>query len=96
MATQEERKDVLVESLKEGGRVVLLGLVGYLLSEGVLDLILTALFGVSLSPEIKILIAGFITAMLKSVDKWLHKTAKNVPAEDRNEGLLGETGLTGF
>jgi hypothetical protein len=96
MSTQEERKDVLVESVKEAGRMALLGVVGYLLSAGVLESILNVVFGVSLSMEVKLMIAGFITTALKSADKWLHETAKNQPVKTRKEGLLGEKGLTGF
>lgn len=96
MATKVERQEVLKESLKEFGRLVLLTAVGYLLSEGVIDLLLNVLLGVNLGPEIKVVLAGFITTALKSLDKWLHETAKNEPAKGRNEGLLGEKGLVGF
>lgn len=96
MSTQEERINVFTESLKEGGRVVLLGLVAYLLTEGVVNQLLDVVFGMKLDNGTKVMVSGFLTSLLKALDKWLHETAKLEPVKTRNEGVLGEKGLTGF
>ena len=36
------------------------------------------------------------TLVLRFIDSYLHNVAKGEPAKTRNEGLLGEKGLTGF
>jgi hypothetical protein len=37
-----------------------------------------------------------LTLILRAIDKYLHEVAKEVPAKQQNEGLLGIKGLTGF
>lgn len=40
--------------------------------------------------------AVLLTFILRFVDSWLHEIALAEPKKDRNEGLLGVKGLTGF
>ena len=40
--------------------------------------------------------AVYATLVLRFIDSYLHRVAKAEPAKDRNEGLLGVKGLTGF
>lgn len=40
--------------------------------------------------------AVILTLLLRLLDSFLHEYAKEQPAKDRNEGLLGIKGLTGF
>ena len=82
------------EALLEGGRVVLLAVVSYLLTEGVLATTLDLIFGVRLDATAKALLTGLVTTVLRSVDKYLHEASKT--EQKPNEGLLGEKGLTGF
>ena len=52
-----------IEGLKELGRVVILAIVSFALTEGVLGIIL-AKFGVATDPEIRLIIIGFLTSAL--------------------------------
>ncbi len=83
-------KKPIVEALKEGGRVVLLAAVSYLLSEGVLDIIVDYIFGVKLDTALKVQIAGIVTIVLRAIDKYLHE--KGVNNDDPNL----KAGLTRF
>lgn len=78
------------KALLEGARVIVLALVSYLLTEGVVAVIIEYVFGVRLDATVKTVIVGLITTVLKSIDKYLH-----LESEPRT-GLLGEKGLTGF
>lgn len=40
--------------------------------------------------------AVYATLILRFVDKYLHTVAKEQSTKERNEGLLGVKGLTGF
>jgi len=40
--------------------------------------------------------AAVITLLLRWLDKFLHELSKEQPAKERNEGLFGVKGLTGF
>lgn len=65
----------LLDALKEGGRLVLLALVSYLLTEGVLDAIV-GYFGVQLDAVTKVQIIGLATTGLRMLDKYLHEFGK--------------------
>lgn len=88
----------LVEASKEAARLVLMALVSYLLTEGVINSLLTSYFGTYLAPEIRLQFAGVITVVLRSADKWLHERekAKDPKSESVKTGWLGLRGLTGF
>lgn len=79
----------LKKALLEGGRVVILTIVSYLLTEGVLATLIGAT-GLTIDPGVQLIIIGLLTSTLKSLDKYLHLSAES------NTGLLGEKGLTGF
>ena len=89
-------KDVKLEGLKELGRVVLLFVISYLLSGVALNQVVDMAFGTTLDETTKLQIAVALTGLLKALDKYLHEYAKAEPKADRNEGLLGTKGLTGF
>ena len=82
------------EALKEFGRVLLLGLVSWLLTEGVIGSIVNALGG-SLDVTTKSVLVGIITSALKSADKWLHQTGKASEEETGDASKL-TLGLTRF
>jgi len=77
--------DALKEALKSGLRTIVLAVIPVLidsLTKGVVDLRL-------------LLIVGGI-AGLRFIDSWLHEHDKSLPKAERNTGLLGQKGLTGF
>lgn len=76
----------IIEWLKELGRISALAVVSYLLTAGVIDAILAS-FGIQLDPQIKLIIVGFITTILKSIDKWLHETGKDMKNMFITKGL---------
>jgi len=82
------------EALKEFGRVALLGLVSWLLTEGVIVALVNALGG-SLDIAARSIITGIITSALKSADKWLHQKGK-VEEEATGEENKLTLGLTRF
>lgn len=86
------------ETLKEAARLILMGVVSYLLTAGVLDMLLKTYFGTYLSPELLLQISGFVTLVLRTIDKWLHErqAEKNPRTESIQKGFLGLKGLTGF
>lgn len=61
-----------LKGLLELGRIIALGIVSYLLTEGVIDAILLA-FDIKLTIEQKLVVTGLVTSILKAVDKWLHE-----------------------
>lgn len=86
-------KETTLTPIKELGRLLLLSVVSFLLSEG-LGLII-AIFGGNLSPETKILITGVLTYMLKALDRWLHEIGKETEEITGEKSLLTK-GLTRF
>lgn len=85
----------LIEATKAPLRLLLLALVGWLLTEGVLDMVLQAL-GITMSGEQKAVFFGIATIVLRWIDSILHEVAKEQPKVERKEGWLGVKGLTGF
>lgn len=82
-----------IEGLKELGRVVILAIVSFALTEGVLNVILVK-FGVVTDPEIRLIIIGFLTSALRAVDKFMHEVGKNQEAESVNKaGVVTEPSL---
>lgn len=84
----------IIEGLKELGRVVILAIVSFALTEGVLDIILVK-FGVVTDPEVRLIIIGFLTSALRAVDKFFHESGKNKEAETGEPSVL-TAGLTRF
>ncbi len=87
-------KAAFIEGLKELGRVVVLAVVSFALTEGVLNTVLLKI-GIVADPEIRLIIIGFLTSALRAVDKFLHEVGKG------KEEATGETskltaGLTRF
>lgn len=62
----------LIDWAKEFGRVVVLGAVSYLLTEGVLTGLLDIIFGVKLDISVRLFIVGLVTSILKGIDRQLH------------------------
>jgi len=75
----------LIEAIKEPLRYLLMAVVSYLLTEGVLNTILIRVFGTQLDATAVALITGLLIAVLRGIDKYLHEV-----------GLIKEeaTGLT--
>lgn len=80
------------EAILEGGRVVLLAIVSYLLTVGVVDTLVAQFIGGKLDASITLIITGLITSGLRGVDKFLHERGK----DNDNNGYLGTKGITGF
>lgn len=94
-AIWEKVPSAIREALKEGSRVVSLGVVSYLLTEGVLDAVLIGLFGTKLDTATKLYISGLLTTALRAVDKWLHEVGKDRELESGDKSVL-TAGLTRF
>lgn len=80
----------LLESLKEAGRVLLLGFVAWLLTDGVVEGILNWCCGTLFDPATKSTIISILFMVLRTVDKWLHEKG----IEESNDLLT--LGLTRF
>ncbi|MCK9371062.1 hypothetical protein M0R04_14215 [Candidatus Dojkabacteria bacterium] len=76
--------DNFIAWIKETGRVVVLGAISYLLTEGVLVGLVDIIFGVKLDVASKLFIVGLVTSVLKGVDRQLHDSG------------LAEKGITRF
>ena len=63
----------LLEIGKETLRVVILAVVSYFLTAGVIDYLLVTFLGNTLSAEMVVLITGLLTSILRGVEKQLHK-----------------------
>lgn len=75
-----------IEGLKELGRLVMLAVISYLLTAGVITAVIAA-FGVHMSPETQLIVIGFVTTVLKAIDKWLHETGKELGDDNLKAGL---------
>jgi hypothetical protein len=83
---------VFWDSVKEVLRLILLAVVSYLLTEGVLSGLVFAVVGNKLSPTEVLFITGLITSVLKGLDKNIY--LKQKAAGDAKSTTF--TGLTGF
>jgi len=77
--------EALKKSLKELLRLTALTLVSWALTEGVQALVATP--EVSLSPEMKLVVIGGLTSLLKGVDKFLHELGKQTESHALTMGL---------
>lgn len=66
----------LIEIGKEALRVVVLALVSWLLTDGVLNSVLGMLFSAHLDAAQVILVSGLLTSVLRGIDKDLHDSGK--------------------
>lgn len=74
-------------------RVLALGIIAYLLTEGLA--LLSVILGEQLPTETKYLIIGLTTTVLKAIDKFLHKEGQLIEEETGQESPL-TTGITRF
>lgn len=79
----------IIEATKEAGRLLLLAIVSYLLTEGVLDYILSYFLGVQIDTTTKVQVIAIITTLLRSIDKYLHETGKDSGSDSPFKGLTG-------
>lgn len=63
-----------LEPLKEIGRLILSAVIGYLLTEGVIDLLVELAFKESLDVPTKIMITTLIGSIVRVVDRYVHVT----------------------
>lgn len=77
----------LVEGLKEAGRVALVALVSWLLTEGIINSIFVLIFKDRLSSEAILMLTGLMTAIIKGWDKDLHLTGKIEGDDTKTKGL---------
>lgn len=74
-------KKALLEALKSFVRLGLIAIVSYLLTEGVVNTLLVAILGASLSPEMRVVLSGVVISALKSLDTWLHEKDIETPLD---------------
>jgi hypothetical protein len=75
--------NVLLESLKLPGRLIIFAIITWLI--------------IVIVPQINNApVRDILFLALTLLDKYLHEAANAEPAKTRNEGLLGVRGLTGF
>jgi hypothetical protein len=94
-ALWEQIPSAIREGLKEGSRVIALAVVSYIITTGVISLLVEAILGAHVDPTTKLYIVGLVTTGLRSIDKWLHEVGK------AKEEITGETsnltaGITRF
>lgn len=77
-------KSASVESLKELLRIMVLTLVAYLLTEGVLINLVESISGNRLDPTQKLMFTGVMGALLRGIDKFLH--------ENKDVNIYGDSG----
>ena len=86
--------NTIKEAVKEAARVILLAVVAFLLTTGVIDQAVVTAVGNRLDTNTILIISGLITSALRGFVKWLHEHAK---AQDTGGNkFLGTKGLTGF
>lgn len=83
-------KNPAKEAVLEALRVISLAFISYLLISGVLETIIVLLFGEKIQPELKTLLIGLVTTILRAVDKFIHEFGK-----EKNDFGLSK-GLTQF
>lgn len=95
MDTITTKNKPLIEAIKEPSRYVVIAIVSYLLTDGVLEGLLTYFTGNTLEPQAKLIVISLITAVIRGIDKWLFETQK-IKAESTKTDLPNYKGLTGF
>ena len=69
-----------ISGIAEGLRTVIISVLAWLLTEGVIDALVTW-FGGMLDVTQKMLIIGFLTSFGKGLDKWLNKKGIETPLD---------------
>jgi len=69
---QPTQKKPLLESLKELGRLILISIVSYFLTEGVITTLVGYYFGTHIDTFTKVQITAVLTLVARTVDKYLH------------------------
>lgn len=85
--------DKLIESIKEGGRVILLAVVSFLLTGGA-DAILNK-FGANMDSGTKLIASGLLMTVLRSIDKYMHEAGVEREEKTGKDSKLTK-GLTQF
>ncbi len=80
----------LLKALKEGGRLLSLTVISYILTEGMLQLFIEGFLGTQVDVVSKAQIVGLLTTSLRTLDKYMHELGK----EENNPYLI--RGLTQF
>lgn len=75
------------EGMKEAGRLVLLSLISYLLTAGVLNNLLALIGGTYFSEAQILIISGLLTTGLKGLDEALHEKGKLDNDPNMTKGL---------
>lgn len=83
-------KNPWIEVSKEVGRWAALGVVGWLLTSGVLNSLVIYIFGSSIDPQLQMILITGMTAVLRKVDEILHNIPEWTPygEENRANGIL--------
>lgn len=83
-------KNPYLEVLKEIARWGVLGIISFLLTEGVINSIMQLIFGTRLDPQVAALVIGGITSILRKIDEQLHDMPSFMPygAGNKANGLL--------
>lgn len=80
----EERvrmNNAAVESVKEFIRMIATAVVSFLLVDNAVNFILVWMVGDQLSPEQVLFVSALLTVVLKSVDKFVHKSGNETPLD---------------
>lgn len=80
-------KNPLHEAGKELGRLLLLTVLSYLLTEGVIAMLVNVIIGDQLSPELKLQITGIVLFLLRAADKWAHELGKKTYNPTLTKGI---------
>lgn len=72
MATRNNWKVALLEGAKEGLRYLLSGVVGWLLTDGVIGVLVDKVFGTTLSVEVRLALVAGLGYVVRGVDKFIH------------------------
>lgn len=80
-------KDTIIKALKEAGRLIVLAVISYILTNGVVDIIVQAIAGEHLTPEIKLQMISYITLVLKAADKFIHEYGKENNIDTLTKGI---------
>lgn len=70
-----------IESFKELIRMIVISMVSFFLTEGVVQFVLQWIVGDKLDVAQVLFITGLLTVILKSIDKFLHKNGTNTPLD---------------
>ena len=82
-------KKGIVEGLKEGLRIVILSVISYLLTDGVIQMIIELIWGAKMDATQVTLVSGLVLSVLKSIDKWAYKTDRTLIPLDGSTGITG-------